>query len=110
MAYRRILVGDVNVGRFWQAMQGARPQLKDVPFRQAGCPDTLETALAHVSDEYDLAVVSMVTSVLIEECSAIDIKGSAVNCLEPIIKLIVAAAKRSAHCQVAYFFALAFFN
>ena len=53
-----------------------------------------------VSDELDFAIVSMVTSVLIDECSAMDVKASAVNALDPVLRRVVAAAKRSAHCQV----------
>ena len=100
MSYRRILIGDVNVARFWQPMQAARPQLKEVAFKHASCLDTLETALDSVSDEHDYAVVSMVTSVLVEDGSAMDVRGSSVNALEASLKRIIAASKRSMHCQV----------
>ena len=100
MSYRRILVGDVNVGRFWQAIKGARPQLSEVPFLSVTCLDTLEAALEKISDELDFAIVSMVTSVLIDECSAMDVRASAANALDPVVRRIVAAAKKSAHCQV----------
>ena len=100
MSYRRILIGDVNVARFWQSIQAARPQLKEVAFKHASCLDTLETALASVTDEHDYAVVSMVTSVLIDDGSASDVLGSCSNALEASLKRIISAAKKSKNCQV----------
>ena len=100
MTLRRILIGDANIGRFWQALKGARPQLKDVQCRQASCLDTLETAHDQVSDEYDLAILSLVTSILLDECSSADVKGSAINAIDPVVRRVVGAAKKSSHCQV----------
>ena len=102
MSYHRILIGDVNVGRFWQASQAARPQLRDVPFKSASCFDTLEVALDSVSDEHDMALISMMTSVAVEEGSAIDVIGSAKNVFDQVFRRISAAAKKSGRCEVCF--------
>ena len=68
--YRRLLLGDANLVRFWQAAQSARPQLKDVPIKSASCLYTLESGLELVSDEFDYIIISMMTSVIIDDASA----------------------------------------
>ena len=93
-SYRRLLIADVNVGRFWPSIQ------REVPFRSATCLDALDTALQQVTDEFDYVIVATVTSLLIEEGSAIDAKGSSINALDPFIKLVVAAGRKSPGCEV----------
>ena len=98
--YRRLFIGDANLVRFWLAAQSVRPQLKDVPIKTASCLYTLESGLELVSDEFDYVILSMVTSVVINDASAIDVRGSSQNALEPVFKRVIAVSRKSPHCQV----------
>ena len=101
MTYKRLIIGDASVGRYWQVVQSARPRdLGEVVFKPASCYDTLETALDFVSDELDYVVFSVVTSILTDECNASDVKASAINVIDGITKRIFSCAKKSKHCQV----------
>ena len=100
MTYRRLLVGDVAVARFWQAAQSARPQLREVHFRNAVCLETLESSLESVTDAYDLAIFSAMTSLIVEEGSAIDVPGSVRNILDQAFKRVIGCAKKSKRCEV----------
>ena len=103
MSYRRIIIGDVNVGRFWLAAQSARPQLREVPLRNTFCLDTLEASLDGVSDELDMVILSVMTSLITEEGSAADVSGSASNIIDQAIRRVVGCAKKSKRCEVVVF-------
>ena len=100
MSYRRIIIGDVNVGRFWQAAQSARPQLREVPLRNTFCLDTLEASLDGVSDELDMVILSVLTSMIVEEGSASDVSGSASNIIDQALRRVIGSAKKSRRCEV----------
>ena len=100
MSYHRLVVGDVNVVRFWQAAQLARPQLVGVPLKTVGCVDTLSSALAEVNDALDYVVVSVATTLLLEEATSVDVRGSSLNVFESLVKHITAAAKKSSRVEV----------
>ena len=102
MTYKRLIIGDANVGRFWQNMQRLSPPLQSVSFSSAVCSDTFETSLRGVSDELDYVVVSVATSLILEEASSIDVRGSARNVLESMVKLVARSALRAKNCQVVY--------
>ena len=102
--YRRLLIGDGNLTRFWQAAQAARPHLKDVPIKSAACLFTLEAGLEMVSDEMDYVIVSVVTSVVIDDGNATDVAGSSRNALESVFKRVTASGRKAPHCQVRSFF------
>ena len=75
-------------------MQSVRPELHEVSFRSASCLNTLFTALGVVSDQNDFVIVSEMTSLLMEEASSDEIKGSSLNVLEADAKDITSSAKR----------------
>ena len=96
MAYKRIILGDANIVRFWQASQLARPQLMGVTLKPVSCLDTLDAALGAVNDELDYALVSIVTSMLIDGVSVNDLEVSSHNIIEAAVKRLVATARKSA--------------
>ena len=102
MTYRRLIIGDPNIVRVWQAAQVSRPCLVGVPLKASSCLDTLNSGLADVNDELDYIIVSMLTSVLTEEGSSLDVCGSASNIISDAFKLISAAARKSSRVEVGY--------
>ena len=100
MPYQFVIVGDANVVRFWEAAQVARPQLVGVGLKPASCFDTLSSALADVNDGLDFVVVSVLTSLLVDEASGTDVKGSSSNILSGAVKVVCAAAKKSGRVEV----------
>ena len=100
MAYKIVLIADANVVRFWDEAQKARPQLLGVSLKPVSCLDTLSSALADVNDGHDLALVSVLTTLLIDEASASDVRGSCYNVIRDVIKRIIATAKKSKRVEV----------
>ena len=100
MGYRALLLGDVHVVLSWQAAQTSRPQLVGMPMTAANCLDTLTSGLASVTDELDYVIVSVLSSMLNEEGSAADVRGSCSNIISDAIRVISAAAKRSSRVEV----------
>ena len=100
MSHRVLVLGDANVGRHWQAFQGCRPQLQGVPFRSVSCLDTFDTAMSSVTDELDYVLISVLTSMLLDEGSAQDVRGSCTNILGLVAKRLVAVAKKSSRVEV----------
>ena len=101
MTYKRLIFCDANVGKLWQQMQSVRPELHEVSFRSASCLNTLFTALGVVSDQNDFVIVSEMTSLLIDEASFDEIKGSSMNVLEADAMDITSFAKRSPLCKAS---------
>ena len=100
MTYKRLIVGDAGIVRTWQAAQVSRPQLVGVPLKSATCLDTLTSALSDVTDEYDFVIVSMLTSLLLEEGSAVDARRSCANIMADVFRIVVGAAKKSSRVEV----------
>ena len=101
MAYKRLILGDANIVRSWQAAQLARPKdLVGASLKSATCLDTLSASLESVSDEVDYVVVSVMTGLLLEDVSPSDLKGSSVNILEGVVRRVCSTAKRTSRVQV----------
>ena len=100
MSYQILIVGDANIVRFWEAAQLSRPQLVGVTLKPVSCMDTLASSLSDVNDGLDFVLVSVLTSLLVEEASATDVKGSSYNIIKDAYKLVLAAAKRAGRVEV----------
>ena len=100
MVYKRVILGDANVVRSWQAAQVAMPQLLGVQLYPVSCFDTLSASLESVTTEADFAVVSVVTALLLDEGSGTDVKGTCCNILEGVVKRVCSVAKRHSRVQV----------
>ena len=101
--YRSLFLGDANIGRFWQAFQSSRPQLRNSQYKSVVCLDTLDTALEAVTDELDFVVLSVLTSLILDEGSGADIRGTVTNIVDAAKKRVVAAARKSSRCEVCEF-------
>ena len=104
MGYKRLIIGDSNIDRFWQASQLARPQLVGVALKPVSCYDTLEAAVGSITDEFDYVLVSTVTSFLLDELSPSDVSVSAFNIMEGLVKRLTAAARKSKRTEVCFNF------
>ena len=102
MTYQRLIVGDPNIVRVWQAAQLARPCLVGVPLRSAACLDTLRNGLEDITDELDYVIVSVLTSLVAEEASATDVRGSSANIMSDVMKIISSSAKKSSRVEVTF--------
>ena len=100
MTYKRLILGDSNVGRFWQVVQGLRPPLQTVSFSSVTCQDTLVNGLNQVSTGYDYVIVSAFTTLLLEEASQVDVAGSTRNILDGLMKHVAHSARKSSRCEV----------
>ena len=96
------MIGDSNVARSWQSAQAVRRDLVGVPLRSVSCFDTMEAALAEVTAELDYVVMSFDTSLVLDEASPVDVRGSCQNVFESVIKHLVAAAKKSVSVEVRF--------
>ena len=104
MSYRRLIIGDANVVRSWQAAQLARPQFASIPLKTVSCMDTLSSSLEDISNELDYVVVSVMTGLVIEEGSASDVRGSSFSIIDGVVKRVVNVAKRTSRVQVMLIF------
>ena len=104
----RLLVGDNNLSRFWPAHQFSRPSLKDSVLVTATDLDTLEHALTQVEDR-DQVIVSMLTSVLLEEANSSEIGSSAYNVCSEVVSRVAGLCPRTPSCQVSHFKIFSFF-
>ena len=104
MGYRCLFLGDGNVTRFWQASQIARPQLVGVPLHSVSCQNTLEAGLDLINDELDYVLISVLTTFLIEEGTALDVRGSTSNIFKSVLRPVISAATKSSHVEVCNFF------
>ena len=100
MPYSMMIIGDANVARFWDAAQVARPQLVGVAFRPVSCMDTISSSLREVNDGLDFVLVSVLTSLLLEECSSADVAGTSKNIIGDLAKHLSLAAKKSSKVEV----------
>lgn len=102
MPYKQLIIGDANVGRIWQVVQGNRTSLQSTRFASATCPDTLLTGLNIATDEFDLVIVSVATALLLDEgaASSGDVRGTTKNVLSAMVKQVSSAAKKSQRVEV----------
>ena len=107
----RMLIGDNNLSKFWAAYQFSRPGLKSALRVTATDFDTLDLALAQ-SEERGSVIVSVLTSLLLEEVNQLEVSSSAFNVCEQVVTRLMGICPRSPACQVReiYLFVLGGFN
>ena len=103
MPYSLMVIGDANVARFWEAAQVARPQLVGVSFRPVSCMDTISASLREVNDGLDYVLLSVLTSLLLEECSAANVAGTSKNIIGDLSRHLIQTAKRSSKVEVCIY-------
>ena len=103
MSYQLMIVGDANVVRFWEDAQVSRRELVGVSLKPVSCLDTLTSALSDVNDGLDYTLISVLTSLLIDEASSSDVRVSSYNIVRDVVKRIAAAAKRASRVEVRCF-------
>ena len=100
MPYQLIILGDANIARFWEDAQITRHQLVGAVFKPVSCLDTLTSALSEVNDGFDFVIVSILTTMLLEEGSASDLSSSCHNVVRDVVKRLCLSAKKSAKVEV----------
>ena len=95
----RMLIGDNNLSKFWAAYQFSRPGLKSALQVTATDFDTLDHALSQ-SEEKDSVIVSVLTSLLLEEVNQLEVSSSAFNVCEQVVTRLMGICPRSPGCQV----------
>ena len=95
----RMLIGDNNVSKFWGAYQFSRPSLKSSVLVTATDLDTLDHALTQ-TDEKDQVIVSVLTSLLLEEINQLEVASSAFNVCDQVVTRLAGICPRSPSCQV----------
>lgn len=95
----RLLIGDNNLSRFWASVQFARSSLKSSVLVTATDLDALDHALTKV-DERDQVIISVLTSILMEEVNQDEVGPSAFNVCEATVSRLVGVCPRSPSCQV----------
>ena len=95
----RLLIGDNNLSRFWAAYLFARPGLKSSTLVTATDLDTLDHALTQIEDR-EQVLLSVMTSILIEEANSSDVSVSATNVCNEALSRLVGVCPRSPDCQV----------
>ena len=100
MPYKILILGDANIVRFWDASQVARPQLLGVSLKPVSCFDTLTSALSIITDETDLVLLSFLTSFLLEEASAVEVRSTCTTIITDVVKRLVPVAKKSSKVEV----------
>ena len=96
----RLLIGDNNLSRFWAAFSFARPGLKSSSLMTATDLDTFDHALSQVSEEREQVIVSILTSVLLEEANSSDLSVSATNVCGQVLERLVEVCPRNPKSQV----------
>ena len=99
----RLLIGDNNLSKFWPAFQFARPSLKHSVMVTATDLDGLDHALSQ-TEEKEQVIVSVLTSIILEEINQDDISGSAFNVCEQAVSRLLGLCPRVPSCQVYLFF------
>ena len=95
----RLLIGDNNLSRFWAAYSFARPGLKSSTLVTATDLDTLDHALTQIEDR-EQVLLSVLTSILIEEANSSDVSVSASNVCNEALARLVGVCPRNPGCQV----------
>ena len=97
----RLLIGDNNLSRFWASFQFSRPALKFSSLITATDLDALDHALSQ-SDEKEQVIVSVLTSIIMEEANQAEISKSAFNICEQAVSRLVGYCPRIPTCQVEF--------
>ena len=95
----RLLIGDNNLAKFWPAFQFGRAGFKSSSLLTATDLDTLDLALSQV-EEKDVVIVSILTSVLLEEVNHLELDSSAYNVCDQVVTRISGLCPRSPSYQV----------
>ena len=110
MPYSMLIIADGNVTRFWDSAQLSRPQLTGVTLKPVSCTDTLANSLSEVNDGFDFTIISVLTTLLLEEASAADLRGASLNICHDVVRRVSAAAKRASKVEVRVIFKYFYFN
>ena len=97
----RLLIGDNNLSKFWPTYQFSRPSLKLSTLVTATDLDALDSALTQV-EEKDQVIVSVLTSVLIDEVNQTEVGSSAFNVCEQAVSRLVGLCPTIPSCQVPF--------
>ena len=97
----RLLIGDNNLSRFWASVQFARPSLKSSVLVTATDLDALDHALTKVEDR-EQVIVSVLTSILMEEINQEEVGSSAFNVCEAAVSRLVGICPQNPSCQVVH--------
>ena len=95
----RLLIGDNNLSRFWPAYQFSRPGLKSAVLITATDLDALDHALSQ-SEDKNVVIISVLTSILIEEVNQLEVEGSAQNVCDQAITRLLGMCPQSPSTQV----------
>lgn len=95
----RILIRHNNLSSFWLAYQFSRPNLKHAALLTATNFDTFDHALTQ-TEEKDQVIVSVLTSLLLDEVNQLEVKSSALKVCEEAVPRLVGLCPQSPSCQV----------
>ena len=104
----RLLIGDNNLSRFWPAYQFSRPSLKTSTLITSTDLDTLDHGLTQTEDR-ELVIVSVLTSLLLDEVNQSEVSCSAANVFEQVLTRLTGLCPRTPSCQVRFCFFVSFF-
>ena len=97
----RLLIGDNNLTRFWPAFQFGRPGLAGATLITSTDLDTFDNALTQIEDK-DQVIVSVLTSILIDELNQTEVGSSAFNVCEQAVSRLVGLCPTIPSCQVPF--------
>ena len=95
----RLLIGDNNLSRFWTAYQFSRPALKTASMITATDLDALDHALTQ-SEEKNVVIVSVLTSILIDEVNPLEARSSAQSVCDQVVTRLLGICPHSPGSQV----------
>ena len=95
----RLLIGDNNLSRFWPSYQFSRSALKGVQLCTATDLDTFDHGLSQVEDK-SVVVISVLTSILLEEVNQLEVESSAANVCEQTLTRLFGVCPGNLGCQV----------
>ena len=95
----RLLIGDNNLTRFWAAFQHTRPALKHSQLVTATDLDALDSDLSQ-SDEREQVIISVLTSILLDEVNQLEVESSAFSICEQALARLIGLCPQRPTCQV----------
>ena len=93
-----LLIGDNNLSKFWPAYQFSRPNLKFATLSTATDLDTLDNALSQ-TDEKDQVIISVLTSILLEELNQHELASSVSNVFDQVLARLSGLCPQNPSCQ-----------
>ena len=99
----RLLIGDNNLSKFWASYQFSRPALKFSSLVTATDLDALDHALTQ-SEEKEQVIVSVLTTIIMDEANQSEISESAFNICEQAVSRLVGYCPQIPTCQVLLLF------